>query len=158
MRIEVRAARQRDVPAMVRLIEQRRLDYERFEPVFWRRAPRAARRTALFYRLLLLRGSTTALVASEEGGVTGFLIARRTRVPPVYDPGGTTVVVDDFAVAGAARWATTGEALLARLRAVGRAAGWRQIVMVCGAADRAKSDLLPAADLHIAATWWTTTL
>ena len=143
---------------MVRLIERRRAAYERFEPVFWRRAPGAARRTALFYRLLLLRRSTTALVASDEGGVTGFLIARRTPVPPVYDPGGPTVTVDDFAVGGAEQWGSIGGALLDRLREVARAAGWRQIVVVCGAEDRAKSDLLRAGDLHVVSTWWTATL
>jgi len=59
--------------------------------------------------------------------LTGFLIATLKPAPPVYDPGGPSCDIDDFAVTPAARWPTTGVRLSLRarshLRVVGDAAG-----------------------------------
>lgn len=154
MDVVVRTARQRDVAAMVALIGRRRSAYAAREPVFWRVAAGAVRRTTLFYRLLLLRRSTIALVAERGDGVAGFVIATRTRPPPVYDPGGPTMTIDDFAVADPASWATVGVALLTEVRRIGRAARWRQLILICGVADEAKAAILTDSGLHPVTTWW----
>jgi hypothetical protein len=46
--------------------------------------------------------------------LTGFLIATLKPAPPVYDPGGPSCDIDDFAVTPAARWPTTGVRLSLR--------------------------------------------
>jgi hypothetical protein len=155
MKIDIRPARARDIDAMVLLIEARRAAYERYEPIFWRRARNAAGKTKLFYRYLLWRRSAVVLVASVEGAVAGFLIASVARVPPIYAPGGPTAVIDDFAVASAEDWMTVGNALLAEARSIGRKAGWCQIVVVCGSQDELKTAFLRTTDLRLASTWWT---
>jgi GNAT superfamily N-acetyltransferase len=151
----VRRARIHDVDAMTRLIEQRRECYERLEPVFWKRAAGSARTTRWFYTwLLLLSRRTLALVADREGELLGFLIARRARTPPVYDPGGATAIIDDFCVARPELWMQVGRELLAHSRAFGRSAGWSQIIVVCGALDEPKAALLRTADLTVVTNWW----
>jgi GNAT superfamily N-acetyltransferase len=151
----VRPARIQDIGAMTRLIEQRRESYERLEPLFWKRAAGSARTTKWFYTWLLLPSRRTlALVADGQGELLGFLIARRVRTPPVYDPGGPTAVIDDFCVARPEQWMTVGAELLACARAFGRKAGWSQIVVVCGARDEAKAALLRATDLAVVTHWW----
>ncbi len=96
--MRVRAAQQSDVSAMVRLIEQRRIEYERVQPVFWRKPAHSARFTLWFYRVLLWKRKTTALVVEDHAQVVGFVIARQISVPPVYNPGRVTMLVDDFCV------------------------------------------------------------
>ena len=151
----VRPARIRDVGAMTRLIEQRREQYERVQPVFWKRAAGSAATTRWFYTsLLLLARHKLALVADNEGALLGFLIARRVRTPPVYDPGGPTAVIDDFCVGRPEDWIVVGGELLAHARTFGRKAGWSQIVVVCGAQDEPKSEFLRSTDLALVTNWW----
>jgi GNAT superfamily N-acetyltransferase len=151
----VRPARLADISAMTRLIEQRREDYERVQPVFWKRAAASSASTAWYYRsLLLFARRSLILVAEDEGRMLGFLIARPARTPPVYDPGGATGVIDDFCVADPREWTEIGGALLADVRAAGRKAGWSQIVVVCGAHDEPKASFLRSAELSIVSNWW----
>jgi len=151
----VRPARIGDVGAMTRLIEQRREQYEKVQPVFWKRAAGSAATTRWFYKsLLLLARRTLALVADDKGDVLGFLIARQARTPPVYDPGGPTAIIDDFCVARPEDWTAVGGELLRHARKFGRKAGWSQIIVVCGAEDEPKSALLQSTDLAVATTWW----
>lgn len=144
---------------MTRLIERRRAEYEQVQPVFWKRAVGSAARTRWFYRsLLLLARRTLILVADENGHLLGFLVARPVRNPPVYDPGGPTVVIDDFCVTSPEQWSVIGRALLEHTRAIARKAGWRQIVVVCGAADEPKAKFLQSAELSIVTNWWRETV
>ncbi|HZF96193.1 MAG TPA: hypothetical protein VEZ20_15125 [Allosphingosinicella sp.] len=151
----IRPARIDDVRAMTTLIEQRREQYERVQPVFWKRAARSASTTRWFYTsLLILARHKLVLVADRDGGLLGFLIARRVRTPPVYSPGGPTAIVDDFCVKHPEDWMAVGGALLAEARALGRKAGWSQIVVVCGAEDEPKAAFLRATDLAVVTNWW----
>lgn len=155
----VRPARIGDVSAMTRLIERRRAEYEQVQPVFWKRSGGSAARTRWFYSsLLLLARRTLILVADDDGHLLGFLIARPVRNPPVYNPDGPTVVIDDFCVAGPEQWPVIGRALLERTRAIARKTGWRQIVVVCGAGDKPKAAFLQSAELSIVTNWWRETV
>ena len=149
----MRKARWADVPSMVTIIERRRAVYETCQPVFWKRAANASAKTKLFYRWLLLRRSAIMLVADRGSEVVGFLIATRARVPPVYDPGGPSMLIDDFAVAEADDWPIVGRALLDGFQSRGRALGCRQVVVVCGAEDAAKTEFLRSTGLRMASTW-----
>lgn len=155
MTVLVRHARVGDVGAMTKLIERRREHYEELQPTFWKRAARSATRTRWFYTSLILLGRhTLALVAEEGSDLVGFLIAKQLRAPPVYDPGGPTVIIDDFCVARPDKWMLVGGSLLAHARAFGRRAGWCQIIVVCGAQDGPKSALLQSTDLSVVTHWW----
>jgi hypothetical protein len=154
MKIDVRSARVSDLDAMVSLIEARRAAYEPYQPIFWRRAKNSARSTRLYYRFLLWRRSSVVLVACVRGSIAGFLIARVSKAPPVYDPGGPTATIDDFAV-GSDAWMTVGDALLSAALSIGRRAGWRQVIVVCGAHDEPKTAFLRDRGLGVTTNWWT---
>lgn len=153
--MDVRQGMESDLPALVAMIEAKRREYEACEPVFWRRATDSAATTLPYFASLLAQGTVTVLVATEAERLLGFLIAMPVPTPPVYDPGGPTVLIDDFCVAEPSLWPTVGRRLLEHARQVGREVGWRQVVVVCGHADQPKSDLLRSTDLSLASTWWT---
>lgn len=153
----IRYAAEADLAAMVALIEQRRFEYEQYEPVFWKKASDSAEKTEPFFKSLLTNERATALVAYDDEQLVGFLIAINTPAPPVYEPGGTTILVDDFCVADASLWPSVGRSLLDQLEVIGREAGWRQYVVVSGKADQSKSEFLTSTHLSLASTWWTTT-
>ena len=96
-----------------------------------------------------------SLVAEDDGGFAGFLIATVGPTPPVYDPGGLTAMIDDFAVVSDAAWATTGRDLLGAATARVRDRGATQLVVVCGHRDEPKRAALRAAGLSLASEWYT---
>jgi len=154
--LNTREAHWADVAAITRLIEQRRDEYQVQAPVFWKKSAKSAVWTKGYYRFLLLTRRATVIVAEEFGTITGFLIAMRARVPPVFDPG-PTIFIDDFCVASPDRWADTGGALIRHLRAIAKERGWRQIIVVSGTADAPKNDFLSSIALSETSSWWTGT-
>jgi hypothetical protein len=155
MSMIVRDARWSDVGELVALIQERRRELEAFDPRFWRSAGQAAAHTRRFYRWLLLTGRGALLLAEEEGRVIAFLTARRVKAPPVYDPGGITILIDDFCVATPQLWPSAGSLLLEALRSRGRQRGWRQMVVAAPAADQVELDLLRRHELTHTSSWWT---
>ena len=155
MTVLIRPAHADDVPAMVALSEQKRLEYERYQPVFWRKAADSAASQLPYFRNLLTRENIIALVCAGERGLDGFIIAAIIGAPPVYDPGGLTCMIDDFCVAGSAGWATVGAALLREVGQQAQARGANQQVVVCGHLDEAKRAMLRAGGLTIASEWYT---
>ncbi len=152
--MHVRRARWRDVPAMVELAGQRRLLLEQFAPRFWRRAPDAPRRTSRYLRFLLLTGRATLFVAEEHGRLVGMLNARRVAAPPVYDPGGASLLIDDFFVTDPQLWPSAGAMLLDAAARRGRELGAVQLIVVAPVQDQAQSDWLAAHDLAPVSSWW----
>jgi GNAT superfamily N-acetyltransferase len=155
--VHVRASISSDVTAMVDFVEERRLQYEAHQPVFWRKADDSTQKSKLFFSALIANEAVTTLTAVEGSEVVGFLIALDTPAPPVVNPGGPTVTVDDFCVSNPSRWADVGTALMDQLRQIGRRQQWRQMVVICGNADTTKKRFLQSVDLSIASTWWTAT-
>ena len=154
MTIAIRSARQRDVPQLVSLLEQRRAEYQVLAPLFWKKAARSAVWTTRFFRFLLFTRRATFLVA-EENDVTicGLLVAVRARVPPVFDPG-PTIFVDDFYVNSPARWSDVGQALIDRLRTICKERGWTQLIVVSGTGDQPKNAFLRSIGLADTSSWW----
>jgi hypothetical protein len=85
---------------------------------------------------LVASDEAITLVSEEAGELTGFLVATLTPAPPVYDPGGLTCQIDDFAVVTAARWPTTGVRLLRAGLAQAAQQGAVQAVVVTGHLDQ----------------------
>jgi GNAT superfamily N-acetyltransferase len=155
--IAVRPARAEDVPPMVEMIERRRLRYQVYQPVFWKKAANSAESSLTWFAHMIENG-VPAFTALESGKVVGFVFANETPSPPVVDPGGKTITLDDYCVADESRWPDVGRALLEAVKAEGRKRDWRQIVVVSAQADIPKSRFLAANGLSIASTWWTTPL
>jgi hypothetical protein len=78
--------------------------------------------------------------------------------PPVFAPGGKTVLIDDFTVVEGAEADETASALLDAVMSEGRARGAVQIIAVAAARDERAVRWLEAKKLHVASQWWTRTL
>ena len=150
----VRRARAEDVPACVRLVELRRRRYETFEPRFWKKAAGSEKSTIDWFTQLFDDDKSVSVVASNEANILGFLIARDIPVPPVYEPGGPTALIDDFCVAEG-KWGDVGTQILRFARRELRARGFVQIVVVGATRDDEKTAFLKSTDLSLASTWWT---
>ena len=153
--MDVRQGMESDLPALVEMIEARRREYEAYVPVFWRKAADSAATTLPYVASLLAQDTATVLVATDADRFLGFLIAMPVPTPPVYDPGGATVLIHDFCVAEPSLWPAVNCRLVEHARQVGREASWRHVAVVCGQADVPQSDLLRSTDLSLASTWWT---
>jgi GNAT superfamily N-acetyltransferase len=151
----IRPAVPDDVGAIAAMASARRSQYARYQPVFWAPAPGSEELHKPYLAKLVSDENVITLVAEESGTVTGFVIAMITGAPPVYDPGGQTCQIDDFAVAPG-RWDSTGTQLLKA--ALERAAerGAVQAVVVTANLDADKREALRACGLSIASEWWVT--
>lgn len=151
--IAIRPARNEDVPGMVRLSAAKRMEYARAQPVFWRIAPDAIEKQRGWFGHLLTRENVHVLVATSGDELLGFVIAQLVPNPPVYDPGGPTCSIDDFAVEDADAWPTVGRSLLDAAMNWARQQGAAQVVVVCGHHDLPKREMLQDAGFPIASEW-----
>jgi len=149
----IRHARTVDIPHMVAFAETKRVEYEGYSPVFWRKAPDASPKQERYLQSLLTSTDVIALVAQVGDSLTGFVIGGLTTAPPVYNPGGPVCIVDDFVVASPADWPTVGGALWAAMGREAKARGAVLIVAVCAQRDRAKRALLQKTGCSVASEW-----
>jgi hypothetical protein len=150
---QIRPATAQDVDGLADLAELRRSDYARYQPVFWRPATDAKRRHWRFLAKLAASNDAITLVSDDSGRLTGFIIVTFVPAPPVYDPGGLTGLIDDFAVAPG-RWPTTGARLLQAALEAAAGRGAVQAVVVTAHLDEPKRSMLRAAGLQLASEWW----
>ena len=139
---------------MLALADERRREYEVFQPVFWRPAPEAAARQRSYFTSLIVDPSVITLVAISDEKLAGFVIGHLVPEPAVYAPGGLTCSVDDFTVDHPASWATIGVELLHAVEDEARQRGATQLVVVCAHLDAAKRVVLDSCRLAIASEWW----
>lgn len=158
MQTVLRKATPEDVVAMVDLSERKRLEYQQFQPVFWRKAEDSRQKQIPFFEHLLHDEQTIAYVYEQAGALIGFIIARLQPAPPVYNPGGLTCMVDDFVVAEPDNWDTIGVSLLDEVNRVARERGAVQTVVVCGHLDMPKRGMLNQDGYSIASEWYVKTL
>jgi GNAT superfamily N-acetyltransferase len=150
----IREAQASDVPAMVELSEQKRLELQNYQPVFWRKAANSRAKHTPWIERLVSREDVITLVHEENGAVDGFIIADFVPAPPVYDVPGPTTRVDDFCVAQSKDWATIGRALLEAVMQQARQRGAAQIVVICAHLDQPKRDMLMQTGLSLASEWF----
>lgn len=158
MTVNARVASAIDIPAMAKLIEAKREALEGFEPVMWRPSPAAAQLTPAFFTHVLAQPQAIARVAESAGAFVGFIIGMLQEAPPVFAPGGKTVVIDDFAVAEVADADQAGSALLDAVMSEARARGAVQMIVIAAARDARTTRWLEEKRLHVASQWWTRTL
>ncbi|MGH2995492.1 MAG: GNAT family N-acetyltransferase [Gaiellaceae bacterium] len=154
----VRDAVARDVDWLVELAAHKREAYKSHAPVFHRPHPEARERHGPFLASLVADDEKIVLVSEENGEITGFVVAALVPAPPVYEPGGLTCLIDDFAVARPELWEEAGRALLDEARARARSRGAAQTVVVCGPLDEPKRAMLEGAGHVVVSEWWTAPL
>lgn len=150
----VRKATQEDVSAMVELAEQRRVQYQTYQPRFWHKAADSREKHTPFLSKLVQDERVVALVSERNGAIDGFLIATLIPAPPVYDPGGKTCNIDDFCVADELDWQRDGKVLLDEAMREMNARGAVQTVVVCAHLDEAKRTMLAEQGFTIASEWY----
>ena len=150
----IRKAEPADVPRMVELSEQKRLQYQSYQPTFWRKAADSREKQIPHFERVIDSDRAIALVHERAGTIDGFVIATVVEAPPVYDPGGLTCLIDDFVVADPQAWGTIGAALLNEANRQAHARGAVQTVVVCGHQDQPKRALLTEDGFSIASEWY----
>jgi len=150
----LRRAEGRDVTEMVELAEQRRLQYQRYQPTFWRKAEDSREQHIPFLESLLKREDVIILVRESTEKIEGFVIADFVAAPPVYNPGGPTCRVDDFCVAEENLWENVGLALLNEVLRLAKEHGAAQSVVVCGHLDQPKRAMLTQLGYSLASEWY----
>lgn len=149
----IRPATVAELDAAVALCDAKRRQYEIWQPVFHHVADGASASQRKFLEGNLVRPESLLLVA-DDGATAGFLWARLVDAPPVYDPGGKVIMVDDFVVRAPGDWGTTGKALLEEAVRWGRGHGAVLLNVVCGPHDHPKRALMVATEMTVASEWF----
>ncbi len=153
--IEIRNAVASDINDMVVLSSIKRQQYESIQPTFWHRSHKADELQTVWFCELLERKDYIMLVATDKDiSLVGFVIGQIISAPEVYDPGGFTLMVDDFCIADNMAWQTIGAVLLEKLHSIARECCCVQTVIVCGHHDDAKRRFLKSSNLQIASEWY----
>ena len=148
-----------DVERMVELADDARRAYEPHAPVFQRPAANAKQvHWPWLSRLVEDPDVGTFVHEDSHGDVDGFAIITTVPAPPVYDPGGLSSIIDDFAVSSPDKWVTAGAMLLDAATAWAQERGAVQVVVVSGPHDGPKRALLQDAGLYVASEWFTAPL
>lgn len=150
--MSVRTATAADVEACAGLLKAHREQLAGWNPRFWNPSAIAGPMTVAFLGHLVDQAET--FLVFDRDGIEGFLIAMPVANPPVFDPGGPSVLVDDFCVRDG-QWMEVGGALLARAREGWKARGVAQIVAVGADADAAKRAFLESQGLATTSVWLT---
>lgn len=143
-----------DIESMVSLSKQKRLDYEKAQPEFWRHAPDVEHQQTLWFQQLLNHEDHLLFIAESNKQIIGFIIGRLRKAPEVYQPGGLTLEIDDFCVESPTKWTTVGKALLNELKIQAKAKGAVQLLVVCGAHDTPKATFLKNNHTMVASEWY----
>lgn len=92
--------------------------------------------------------------AEKHGIILGFIIGKLMHAPEVYNPGGLTIMIDDFCIKSEDLWGEAGSGLIDMIKIEGKIRGVSQIVVVCGAHDVKKREFLISQNLSIASEWF----
>ncbi|MDO9336735.1 MAG: hypothetical protein Q7T61_10070 [Caulobacter sp.] len=147
----VRKATAADVEACAALLSAHREQLMAWNPRFWNPSAIAGPMTRAFLGHQVQQAET--FLVFERDGVEGFLIATPAANPPVFDPGGPSVLIDDFCVREGALWPEVGGALLGAAREGWREKGVAQVIAVCADADAAKKSFLQSQGLATTSVW-----
>ena len=94
------------------------------------------------------------LTAQNNQKIAGFIIGKLMPAPEVYNPGGLTLMIDDFCLADEAEWYSIGSKLVQEIKTIAKLRGAAQVLVVCGAHDESKRRFLMNQNLSIASEWF----
>jgi RimJ/RimL family protein N-acetyltransferase len=150
----IRSAKIRDINDIVALSCEKRRDYEKTQPQFWRHAEGAEEAQAKWFECLMSKGIGIFLVAKLQDRIVGFIRGQFQNAPEVYDPGGLTLMIDDFCVEKPDLWPTAGQQLLQELKVQAKQERASQVLVVSGHHDEPKRQFLKSQGLEIASEWF----
>ena len=150
----IRRATDSDIPRIVELCEQKRIEYQGYSPIFWKKAANSGEVHLAYLKDLIKSDDVFFLVAERLSAVNGFVIGAIASPPPVYGSGGKVCIVDDYNVSSPDLWNTVGKALLesAWQEALRREA--KLLIVVCGQRDVPKRGMLQSSSLEVASEWF----
>ncbi|AIE87693.1 hypothetical protein [Fimbriimonas ginsengisoli] len=149
-----RAAEVADLPQMVQLSHEYRLQLSTFQPTMWRMSEDGDRIQIDYFGHLLQQGNVAAVVAMKSDRVAAFAIGSLVPAPPVYAPGGLTFLIDDFAIAENESWDTLGQQVLSEMILLATARGAVQAVVICPNLLEDKRLALSSSGFTVASEWW----
>jgi len=147
MAIKIRKAVEADAAQMAALSEQRRIQYQLYQPLFWRKAKDSLSVQTPFLAQQMANDELIALVCEGEETLRGFVVANVG--------GGKQCEIDDFCVAAPEDWASVGRALLEAVGYAAKGRGIEDYLIVCGHLDQPKRAMLHAFGLAIDHYWFT---
>lgn len=154
----VREATPDDLPALLQLAAERRAQYARYQPTFWREAAEAAQLQEQFFGQVFSEPGVLALVVERAGTIEGFLIAALIPPPPVYAQRGPVCSIEDVWVAGGKDWDGAGRALLDAATQAARESDAVQMTIVGARQDEGLRAMLAGADYHTVSEQWLASL
>lgn len=153
--IFIRPSHVNDIQTIVEMSYQRRRDYEKAQPQFWKYAgPEAELSQAKWFEELLMHDDHITLIAKKNQEIVGFVIGKLISAPAVYNPGGLTLMIDDFCVQTEDQWPLAGGKLIEHIKEEAKSKGAHQMLVVCGAHDKPKRRFLMNQNLSIASEWF----
>lgn len=152
----VRTSQLSDIDAMVSLSKAKRMLYEKAQPQFWRYAGEEGDKAQgeWFKELLEDTNHVMFTAESETQEILGFIIGKLMPASEVYNPGGLTLMIDDFCIKSEKLWQSVGHRLIEETKAAAKGRGATQIVVACGAHDHPKRKFLKDQTLSIASEWF----
>lgn len=155
-RFVVRTSQPSDIDAMVLLSKAKRLAYEKAQPHFWRYAGEEGDNTQRQWFKELLEDKNYVMFTAESDAkeILGFVIGKLMPAPEVYNPGGLTLMIDDFCVNCENLWQSVGTRLIATVKAAAKDKGATQTLVVLGAHDHPKRKFLSEQNLQVASEWF----
>lgn len=151
---KVRLAEMGDITEMVNLSYKKRLAYQAVQPQFWKHAEDAEAIQEEWFKSLLESETHVLLVAESQLKMEGFIIGQMVPAPEVYNPGGLTLMIDDFCVADSTLWETVGKLLLSEIKARVENKDVSQVLVVSGAHDTNKRSFLAKVGLSLTSEWY----
>ena len=153
--ISIRPSQVCDIPGIVQMSNQKRRSYEKAQPQFWKYAgPDAEISQAKWFEELLTQGDYIMLTAVRHEKIVGFIIGKLMPAPEVYNPGGLTLMIDDFCVEDETGWKSAGCKLIQEIKIISKMKDAAQILIVCGAHDEPKRRFLKSIGLTVASEWY----
>jgi chloramphenicol 3-O-phosphotransferase len=152
----VRTSHLSDTLAMVSLSKAKRLAYEKAQPQFWCYAGDAGDKIQHDWFCELLNDKNHIMFAAESDAkeILGFVIGKLMPAPEVYNPGGLTLMIDDFCVQSENLWQSVGIKLIEKIKAAAKVKGATQVVVVSGSHDLPKRKFLSEQNLQVASEWF----
>lgn len=155
-KISTRLSTLSDIDALVSLSKAKRFEYEKAQPQFWRSAGESGdhAQRQWFKELLVAEDYLMFTAKDENQEILGFVIGRFVSAPEVYNPGGLTLMIDDFCIQAENLWESVGKPLIEAIKTSAKAKGAAQIIVICGAHDYQKRKFLMNQNLSIASEWF----
>ena len=155
----IRASTKNDMEWLVELSRQKRLSYEKAQPQFWRYSgPLAEVEQKKWFEGMLMNPDAIMLTAESLGEIVGFIIGQLIKAPAVYNPGGLTLMIDDFCVKESRLWQSVGHDLVEAAMKTAKNKGACQSIVVTGRHDKAKTHFLSEAGFSNVSQWFVRSL